>query len=79
MKWDVCCSMKRIITKYEVAVQGVLGMLPRIYDADTPLVHDETKHATSRSPKSTDDFIERPTCYDTFATVSYTQLTLPTI
>ncbi len=30
-------------------------------------MHDETKHATSRSPNSTDDCIECPTCYDTFA------------
>ncbi len=27
MKWDVCCSMKRIVTKYEVAVQGVFQNL----------------------------------------------------
>ena len=59
--------MKRIITKYEVAVQGLIGMLPRIYDSDTPLAHDETKNATCRAPNSNDDFIECPTCYDTFA------------
>ena len=67
MKWDVCCALERIISKYEVAVEGLLGMLPRIYNSDTPLAHDETKHATCRAPNSTDDFIESPPCYDTFA------------
>jgi hypothetical protein len=34
--------------------------------AETPLLHDETKLAPSRAVNSTDDFIECPTCYDTF-------------
>ncbi len=64
--WNVTHSVGRCLAKYDEAVRNVIGRYPRMYDADTPFLHDETKHAVCRAPHSGEDFIECPSCLDTF-------------
>ncbi len=64
--WNVVHSIDRCLAKYEEAVLNVLGQYPRLHDADTPFVHDETKFAKCRLPWNSEDFVECPSCLDTF-------------
>ena len=42
------------------------GMYPRMGNADTPLVHEETRTSPHRRPASNEAFYECPSCLDTF-------------
>ena len=66
VKWDVSHSMKRCVAKYEVAVQQCTGKFPRMTPVHTPFLPDETKFARSRAPANNEDYVECPTCRDSF-------------
>jgi hypothetical protein len=68
VEWDCSHQIKRAIAKYEEAVFSVVGRYPRMYTAKTPFLDEETKHAACRAPASSEDFVECPTCLDTFPT-----------
>ena len=65
IEWDAVSSLRRCIAKYEEAVRSVTGMYPRMANADTPLVHEETTSLTARACVD-EAFYECPSCLDTF-------------
>jgi hypothetical protein len=66
VEWDCSHQIARAIAKYEEAVFSLTGMYPRMYTAKTPFLDEETKFAECRASHSSGDFVECPSCMDTF-------------
>ena len=62
LKWDATAGIRRGIAKYVAAVETVCpGWTPRMYPANVPRRHIETKTSVHRAPTKTDgDMIECP-------------------